>query len=82
MSGNSMYIGPRIPSLGLKARLLVVGLDPPPQLLSLIQTKPLVRSLFVPTDQVSEAIRKMMTRGSLENQAVKVILEFNKAQPK
>lgn len=77
-----MYIGPRIPSLGLKARLLVVGLDPPPQLLSLIQTKPLVRSLFVPTDQVSEAIRKMMTRGSLENQAVKVILEFNKAQPK
>jgi len=73
-----MYMGPSIPKLGIRRHLLILGSEPPPQLLSLIETKPMLRSLVVPSFKVAEAAEKVNTRGSLEWLAAQEVLKYNR----
>jgi hypothetical protein len=73
---NYIYVGPSVPIIGLRSRTLVLGSDPPPQLKNLMDTKPMIRSLFVPTKQVSEAIASMKVQGSIEWMAANEIVKY------
>jgi hypothetical protein len=74
---NSMYIGPSIPIIGLRGKMIILGSEPPPQLKSLIQTKPVIGSLFVPTSKVFEAAERVKIKGTLENIAAGEVRKFN-----
>jgi hypothetical protein len=73
---NYMYIGPSVPIIGLRSRTLVKGSTPPPQLMNLIETKPMIRALFVPTSRVSETIASMKMQGTLEWIAASEIVKY------
>lgn len=75
-----MYIGPSIPSLGLKGRTLVNSSEMLPQLVSLIETHPMIRSLYVPTSKLAIAMQNREIKGSLENQAMMLMLKLAKQQ--
>ncbi len=75
---NFIYIGPTIARLGIKSNTLVLGVEPPPQLKSLIDLKPVVKTLFVPTSKCSEARRAMGRRGTIENIAATEIILYAK----
>lgn len=46
--------------------MLILGPKAPPQLKNLMDTKPMYRSLFIPTERLEEARRNLRVRGSLE----------------
>lgn len=73
---NWMYIGPTVARIGLKHSTLVLGAEPPPQLRSLMELKPVVKSLFVPTTKVGNARRAMETRGTIENIAAEEVIKY------
>lgn len=75
---NWIYIGPTVARIGLKKSTIVLGNTPPPQLLSLIELKPVIRSLFVPTIKTSEARISMNRKGTLENIAAEEVIKFGK----
>lgn len=75
---NYIYIGPTVARIGLKKSTLVLGSTPPPQLLSLIELKPTIRSLFVPTVRTAEARANMRIKGTLENIAAEEVIKFGK----
>lgn len=73
---NWIYIGPTLARLGLKKSSLVLGSVPPPQLQSLIDLKPIVGSLFVPTYRAQTAIIRSRVAGSLEHIASQEVFKF------
>lgn len=75
---NWIYIGPTVARIGLKKSTLVKGSTPPPQLLSLMETKPVIRSLFVPTARTAEARINMRRMGTLENIAAEEVIKFGR----
>ena len=74
---NYVYIGPTAARLGLVRSTLVIGSQPPPQLLSLVNLKPMVRSLFVPTSKLAEARKRMKTEGTIEWMSAQEISRMN-----
>jgi len=75
---NSMWIGPTIVKLGIRRGMLVVGDEPPPQLKNLLDTKPMYRSLFIPTSRITEARERIKVVGSLENLSTLEIQKLNR----
>lgn len=75
---NWIYIGPTVARIGLKKSTLVLGSTPPPQLQSLIELKPVIKSLFIPTAKTSEARINMRRRGTLENIAAEEVMKFGR----
>lgn len=73
-----MYIGPTVARIGLKKSTLVLGSEPLPQLLSLIQLKPVIASLYVPTARVAQARINMRRPGTLENIAAEEVIKFGR----
>lgn len=77
MSGdNYCYIGPTVARMGLKKTTLVIGAEPPPQLKSLIELKPMLGVLFVPTGKIAIARKNMERRGTIENSAAEEIIKM------
>lgn len=74
---NYIYIGPTVARMGLVKSTLVLGVNPPPQLLSLMELKPVIRSLFVPTERVAEARKSMVIEGSIEWIAAQEVVKEN-----
>jgi|AmaraimetP72IA01_FD_contig_21_22916984_length_438_multi_14_in_0_out_0_1 hypothetical protein len=77
-SENYMYIGPTVARIGLKGNTLVLGAEPPPQLKSLMELKPIIQTLFVPTSKVAEARRAKARRGTIEFMATEEILKYGR----
>lgn len=77
-SVNYIYIGPTIARIGLKRSTLVIGAEPPPQLKSLIELKPIIRALFVPTSKTMLARINMQKRGTIEYAAAEEVLNYAK----
>jgi hypothetical protein len=75
---NYIYIGPTVARIGLKKSTIVLGSTPPPQLLSLMQLKPIIGSLFVPTAKTAEARANMQRKGTLENIAAEEVIKFGR----
>ena len=75
---NWIYVGPTVARLGIKSNTLIIGSEPPPQLKSLIDLKPVVRTLFVPTAKCSDTRRAMSKRGTIENIAATEIIMYAK----
>jgi hypothetical protein len=75
---NWIYIGPTVARIGLKKSTLVLGSTPPPQLLSLMELKPVIKSLFIPTAKTAEARSRMRIKGTLENIAAEEIIKFGR----
>lgn len=66
LNTNHCYIGPNIPTLGLK-RNTVYRTDAMPQsLVDLVKLKPVARALFVHTKDLPNALFKLDKHGSLE----------------
>jgi subtilase family serine protease len=78
VKGNMMYIGPTIARLGLKSNTVVKGTEMLPQLKSIIDTHPVVGSLYVPTSEVGRARRNKNVQGSVEHIAVQTMTEVAK----
>jgi hypothetical protein len=76
-----MWIGPTVTGLGIKSNTIVRGGNMP-QLQSLIDTKPMVKVLFVSADKVTLARQAMRTEGTIEHLAYKQVLELGKEAPK
>jgi hypothetical protein len=49
--------------------MIIKGIEPPPQLRSLMEIRPIVRSLFVMTDKVATAAESMKREGTIEHEA-------------
>lgn len=75
---NWIYIGPTVARIGLKRSTIVLGSTPPPQLLSLMELKPVIRSLFIPTAKTTEARIRMREEGTLENVAAREVIKFGR----
>lgn len=75
---NYIYIGPTVARIGLKRSTIVLGRTPPPQLQSLIDLKPVIASLFVPTARTAEARINVRRLGTLENVAAEEVNKFNR----
>ena len=73
---NYMYIGPTVARIGLKSRTLVLGAEPPPQLKSLIDLKPMIKTLFVPTSKLAQARQNLERTGSIESLAAEEVLKY------
>jgi hypothetical protein len=71
---NYIYIGPSIPSHGLKKNTLYLGEEIPAALKPLIDAYPSAKALFIPTSQLAEANAKITKKGSLENIANEILL--------
>jgi len=78
-SKNYCYIGPTAAKLGLVKSTLVLGTEPPPQLLSLFETKPMIRCLFVPTSKIATARQNMVREGTIEWMAAQEIVKLNQS---
>ncbi len=82
-SPNFMYIGPTIISVGLKKNTLYQGEGSmPPQLRSLVQTTPMLASLFVPTARLAAAKESIKTRGSIEFLSAQTLRKMMRGQQK
>jgi hypothetical protein len=77
MNENYIYIGPTAAKLGLVKSTLVLGAIPPPQLLSLINLKPMIRALFVSTEKCAVARQNMDRQGTIEWLATQEIIRLN-----
>ncbi len=78
---NVMYVGPTIVALGLKQNTIYRGLEAmPPQLVNLVNVKPMLASLFVPTVKIAEAKKNIMTNGTIENLAFSEVIKMMKGQ--
>lgn len=75
---NYIYIGPTVARIGLKKSTLILGSEPPPQLRSLIDTKPVIGSLFVPTARTAQARINMRIVGTLEHIAAQEVIKFSR----
>lgn len=75
---NYIYVGPTVARIGLKRSTLVLGSTPPPQLQSLIDLKPVIRSLYVPTAKAAQARINMRVLGTLEHVASEEVIKFNR----
>jgi hypothetical protein len=75
---NYEYIGPTVARIGLKTRTLVLGNEPPPQLRSLIDLKPIVAVLFVPTNKVGQAIANKAKKGTIEHLASEEVIKYSR----
>lgn len=73
---NWCYIGPTAARLGLKKSTLVLGSEPLPQLKELMELKPVLRALFVPTSKLAVARRNMERRGTIENTAAGEVIKL------
>ena len=80
--GNWIYIGPSIPPLGLQANTLYRVPEMPPALKLIADSKPAAASLFVNTDNLAEAKRRIAIRGSLEHTANSELLAIAKTTPR
>ena len=79
--GNWIYIGPTIPPLGLLINTIYRGAELPPALKLIADRKPAVGSLFVNTNDLAEAKRRIAIRGSLEHTANQEMLAIAKTTP-
>jgi hypothetical protein len=75
---NYIYIGPTVARIGLKKSTIVLGSTPPPPLLSLIELKPVIGSLFIPTSRTAIARANMRRMGTLENIAAEEVIKFGR----
>lgn len=73
---NYIYIGPNAGLLGLKKATIYRGEEMPVQLKNLVQTKPLLASLFVPTARCAVAEQNMKKIGSIEYLAAQEIVKM------
>jgi hypothetical protein len=77
-AGNMVYIGPTIARIGLKQNTIIMGREMLPQLKSVVETHPVVASLYVSPDKVARARRNLTTAGTLENVAAQTLLDYAK----
>jgi hypothetical protein len=75
-----IWIGPTIPRLAIRKGMLIKGSAPPPQLKNLMDTKPMLRSLFIPTGKLAEVRTRLMVEGSMEQISVKAVKQFNETK--
>lgn len=73
---NYIYIGPNAGLLGLKKATLYRGPEMPVQLKNLVQTKPIIASLFVPTARTAVTEANMKKQGTVEYLAVQEIVKI------
>jgi hypothetical protein len=62
---NHIYVGPSVPSLGLKRFTLYRSEELPVKLAELAAQKPAVKSLFVSTRDLAEVKKQLNKKGSL-----------------
>jgi hypothetical protein len=79
---NYIYLGPSLPTLGLKKNTLFRGEELPPKLLQIAIGKPSIRSLFVSTKDLAEVQKNITKRGTLEHKANQEMLEIAKTIPR
>ena len=72
-----IYVGPTIARLGIRRSMLVLGSIPPPPLKDLIELKPIVQALFVPTTRCREARINVETAGTIEHRATQEVIKFH-----
>jgi hypothetical protein len=72
-----LYIGPTIARLGIRRSMLILGSEPPPPLKSLIELKPIVSALFVPTSRCREARTNIETAGTIEHKATMEVHKYH-----
>lgn len=77
---NYIYIGPTVAKMGLKKSTIIKGSIPPPQLQSLIDLKPMIKSLFIPTAKIAEARDKVDRLGTIENLAAQAVVEMGRTR--
>jgi hypothetical protein len=75
---NFIYIGPTIAMLGIRRSMIIMGSIPPPPLKDLIELKPIVSALFVPTSRCNEARTNVRTPGTIEHKAVEEVRKFHR----
>jgi hypothetical protein len=75
---NYIWAGPTIPRLGIRKNMLILGSNPPPQLKNFIETKPMYRSLFIPTTRIAEVRENIRMLNSMENISYLEIVKFNR----
>jgi hypothetical protein len=74
---NWIYIGPTIARLGIRRSMIVLGNVPPPPLKDLIELKPIVSALFIPTSKCREARTNVETAGTIEHKATQEVIKFH-----
>jgi hypothetical protein len=79
---NFIYVGPSLPSLGLKKNTIFRGAEVPPALQPLVEKKPAIRSLFVSTKDLAEVMKRLGQKGSLEHTANQEMLTIAKTTPR
>ena len=74
---NFMYIGPTILPVGLKRNTLYRGVDAMPvQLKNLVQTTPMLSSLYVPTVRLAQARDNLKKKGTIEYLAFNTLMKM------
>jgi hypothetical protein len=72
-----IYVGPTIARLGIRRSMIVIGNVHPPPLKNLIELKPIVNALFVPTSRCREARTNVNTAGTIEHKATQEVIKFH-----
>jgi hypothetical protein len=72
-----IYIGPTIARIGLRRSMLILGSIPPPPLRDLIELKPIVNALFIPTSRCREARTNVEKAGTIEHKAAAEVIKFH-----
>jgi len=81
MKRNFIYIGPTIPSLGLKKNTLYRTSALPKVLDRIATKKPFIRTLYVSTSDLAEASKRLTKKGSVEYTATQEMLAIAKTTP-
>jgi hypothetical protein len=76
---NCIYIGPNVPSLGLKKNTIYRSDTMPDTLSKIAVTRPVVRSLFVSTADLAAATKNLGKKGTLEYVASEELRSMAKA---
>ena len=80
--GNWIYIGPAIPPLGLHKNALYRTAELPAALKLIAARKPVVRSLYIKTEDLAVAKININRTGSLEHTANLEMLALAKTTPR
>lgn len=75
---NFIYIGPTIPSLGLKKNTLYRSEKPPGKLEQIGVLHPIVLALYISTKNLAEVSKRLNQKGSLEYTATQEMLAIAK----
>jgi len=74
---SHIWMGPTIPRLGIRRNMVIKGRVAPVQLRNIIETKPMLGSLFVPTEKITAVKASLKVRGSIHHMAAEYIKEYN-----